>query len=186
MTFTSSHPWLCDLEHISHHRTFITPEIPPRALGTCCLCDLTSFEAVRFADWKPKSPAEVDMVQTIYHQMRSILKMMSDHFRMRRTELLQGLVLLERVLTGQRSSIPFLLTRENTPMALVVCMMMTNKMNADHPFTHSSWCKVFGIDPEALRKSEVFFLSCVNFSCHVGKEEFLAALELERKLMADE
>ena len=122
--------------------------------------------------------------ETLVSSMQSItfrmLQIMGSRMRIRESELLQGLILLERFLA--RSAGGFTLKPDTFPMALTVCVMLANKMSADSVFTNRSWCEVFGIRMEHFSSSEKYVLSVLQYNLNVDGD---ALLRLIRAIQAE-
>ncbi|KAH7820705.1 uncharacterized protein MONOS_2091 [Monocercomonoides exilis] len=184
VAFTNCHAWHNSKRHIRRNPIYSSLLTPIRAIGTKFIEDLSDQEALSFSNWTNLSREEISLVNYLRDIACGLMKTMSCQMRIRQSEFLQGLILLERVLTGQLTDIPFVLTRDNMPMALCVCVMLANKLNADVPFSNAWWSHAFGIPIPHLAKSELFFLSCLSYTTSIKKEEFQAAVDTYQKLLA--
>lgn len=184
VTFTSFHPWINSKRHLSSTPSYVSEMTPIRAFGTKFIEDLTHFEALHFESWKPENEEEIELLEYFDSVIFHVLEKMAKTFRIRETEFIQAMVLLERIITGQLTEIPFALCKDNLPMALCVTVMLANKMNADAPISNKWWMQTFGINPSHLVNSEIFFLRCLDHSLLVKEEEYTAAYTIIQKLKA--
>jgi hypothetical protein len=99
------------------------------------------------------------------------------------TEAKCALVLLERVLTSELTTVPFVLNPENFAMALLVALILSHKvLSSDKPLSNSCWSKVFGVDLGVLNASEEFMLAKVQYQATVSEAEYAAVNALLQKL----
>ena len=114
-------------------------------------------------------------MKEIERMMNELMVLMGERMRIRETELIQGLVYLERFLMkGKRE---FMLTMKNVAMAFTTCVMLSNKMNGDSTFRNISWCEVFGIKPSYLNESERYALRILEFRMNIRGSEISELLE---------
>ena len=101
--------------------------------------------------------------------VKNLLIPMGQQMRIRESELVEGLVLLERFLV--KGFPEFRLTMDNLAMAFTVCVMLANKSCADSTFQNCSWCKVFGMKQSYLNQSEEYALRILDFQLLISGEE---------------
>ena len=100
---------------------------------------------------------------------KSLLEQMGSDLRVREIECLEGVLLFERFV--QRAQHHFAVTKESFAMTFTVSMILSNKLNADTPFSNRSWSEVFAINLADLSDSECFFLQHVSDQLHMSGDD---------------
>ncbi|KAA6396240.1 MAG: hypothetical protein EZS28_008236 [Streblomastix strix] len=73
---------------------------------------------------------------------------------------------------------PFIITKENASMALLVSVLIAHKMSNDKPLSNKWWADLFSIHLIDLTQSEIVLLRALCFSTFVNADEFVAARAL--------
>lgn len=155
-----------------------------RALGSRMLEMGLKNGEVPLELWRPQNGDVARIVCGCSETASFVLTKICAVLCLRESEILRGLVLLERMVSGGLSDIVFSLSEENLPMALVVAMMLANKTSADKPYSNQAWAELFEIDISLLNESEMFFLKCISFDAGVSEAEFGAVSSLWRKIIS--
>ena len=100
---------------------------------------------------------------------KSLLEQMGSDLRVREIECLEGVLLFERFV--QRAQQHFAITKKSFAMTFTVSMILSNKLNADTPFSNRSWSEVFAINLADLCDSECFFLQHVSDQLHMSGDD---------------
>ena len=119
--------------------------------------------------WTPSTPEELGWKDYFYRITKYLLERMAYHLRIREIECLEGVLLFERFV--QRAQQHFAITKESFAMTFTVSMILSNKLNADTPFSNRSWSEVFAINLADLCDSECFFLQHVSDQLHMSGDD---------------
>jgi hypothetical protein len=152
-------------------------------LGRRCLCEGPSGSDPWSCTWDEHHATYAHIATVIAENVEAIY----DHGKklniLTLSEVKYALVLLERVLTSELSSVPFVLNADNFAMALLVALILSHKvLSTDRPLSNSCWAKIFGVDLGVLNSSEEFMLAKVQYQATVSEAENAAVDLLLQKL----
>ena len=108
---------------------------------------------------------EAHTIRKTFEILIGLLQVMKVQLHIRESELLYGLILLERFLNKSPSE--FDLQLNNLPMTFVVCIMLAHKMSTDRPIKNSLWSGVFKIPLSYLNQSEIFVLKAIDYNLNI-------------------
>ncbi|KAH7830060.1 uncharacterized protein MONOS_9080 [Monocercomonoides exilis] len=142
------------------------------------------FPQTHFTNWSPREYADSELSNSIAQNLYSMMVVMSMKMKMTETELLQALVLIERVLTRGANDIPFVLNQSNVAMALMTAILLVNKtITTDVPYSNSYWSVRFGFPLNHLNVSEVFMLNKLGWNTYISRAEWDAVVELRYRIV---
>ena len=126
--------------------------------------------------WTPSTTEELSWKDYFYRITKYLLERMGYYLRVREIECLEGVLLFERFV--QRAQHHFAVTKESFAMTFTVFMILSNKLNADAPFSNRTWSEVFEIKLADLCDSECFFLQHVSDQLHMSGEDIREVMSL--------
>ncbi|KAA6402281.1 MAG: hypothetical protein EZS28_002193 [Streblomastix strix] len=88
------------------------------------------------------------------------------------TELLQALAFVDIISRRNIEHLPFVLTKLNVYLVLLVCLMIAHKSNSDVPLSNFKWANLFGVNLSLLNESEIVVLKLLNFNTNIPEHVF--------------
>ena len=127
-------------------------------------------------EWNPKDMQEYGVYVFLRDEMMAILTKMMDGLHILESEILSGLVLLERAICESESAFSLETLGTGLPLAVCVAVMVAHKTGADQTYTNATFCSILGIELSLFARAETAFLEAVKFRVVVSGEEYEEAL----------
>ncbi|KAK2951237.1 hypothetical protein BLNAU_13853 [Blattamonas nauphoetae] len=142
-----------------------TPSDPPCRPCSTRLSNLQLFQTTQINPLLPQTDFD-----NFVGQMMSVL---SSAFRIRRTELLIGLVLFENVCITHWTHPQISLIRNNLHATLLVCVMLAHKCSSDTPIRNEFFSSSFGVPLFLLNELEAGILELREWNLNVSHEQYV-------------
>ena len=138
--------------------------------STYCMLHHTEYSTIRNSQtWTPSTTEELAWKCYYYDITKYLLERMDYYLRLREIECLEVVLLFERFV--QRAKQHFAVTKESFAMTFTVSMILSNKLNADTPFSNRTWSEVFEIKLDDLCDYECFFVQHVSDQLHMSGDD---------------
>ncbi|KAA6402284.1 MAG: hypothetical protein EZS28_002196 [Streblomastix strix] len=106
-----------------------------------------------------------DLIELFFSRIRTYTGLCS-------TELLQALAFVDIISKSNKELLPFVLTKLNVYLVLLVCLMIAHKSNSDVPLSNFKWANLFGVNLSLLNESEIVVLKLLNFNTNIPEHVF--------------
>ncbi|KAK2949916.1 hypothetical protein BLNAU_15145 [Blattamonas nauphoetae] len=148
----------------------IPPEVSGEATPLCeeCYTRLAKLPLFQCAQLNPMMPQ--NEFDGFVGQMLAVL---SSAFRIRRVELLSGVVIYEDICNTHWNHQYFNLIRNNLHATLLVCVMLSHKFSCDTPIRNECFASSFGVPLFLLNELELGVLELRRFNINVSRNQYL-------------
>jgi hypothetical protein len=144
-------------------------------LGHRCL-DFTTMHVRMFSPQEQAFSEEIHgIVNRILGAVGQILTYCAVTMHVTLDEVKYAIILIERMLTGAQELPMFVLTEGNTPMVVLIALMIVMKgITADTTYSNQYWSRAFRIELASLDSSEVFMLKKLDWKCRIDDDDIIA------------
>ncbi|KAH7817632.1 uncharacterized protein MONOS_18129 [Monocercomonoides exilis] len=96
---------------------------------------------------------------------------MRKSFGIRISEVIYGLLLVDKAVRNAPLESKFRVTLDTLSMSIVVGVMLSHKISTDKPFSNESWAHIFNASLSDVASSEIVLLKALNFDVSLDEKE---------------